>query len=469
MFTGDGAAHFVDSHAGLVFESCDFCLFIGFVGKAPAQDVEVDIAVAGVADATEDDARLRADSFQRLQKVFQLIRRHDEIFHGRYRAFRCRRFRKGLSRLPDLVGIGHEDFHGTEAAAEFISRDAVFIEGIFVLAIELDNHIGAALWTGLLFLEPVLDDGDDVIIHKFQARRRDTGFRQGRDQGKGLCRRREDSQEIGRARRQRHESQRQLGDDAQRPFGTDDDFFQRITGSHLVQALAEMGDFPCRRDDFDGIDLIPRRPIFDGPVAAGIGRPVAADTAAVAAARVAGIEQSPLAGFFLDDSRNDTGFDSHIHGVFIDFQDAVHPFCTDHDAAAAIGNGTAFQARPGPPGNEGDDNVIGQADYGRQFFCRRRQDDDIGQTRLARPFILTVGNPFIPFGPDIFLTGNLLQCRYDFRRYLIILHDTLLSQASCPKINLRYDSWNWRYFRLAKGILCPWISIYSLLMRRIAD
>ena len=32
------------------------------------------------------------------------------------------------------------------------------------------------------------------------------------------------------------------------------------------------------------------------------------------------------------------------------------------------------------------------------------------------------------------------------------------------------EGWeNWRYFRLAKGILCPWISIYSLLMRRIAD
>ena len=59
VFAGDGAAHFVDSRAGLVFESCEFCLFIGFVGKAPAQDVEVDIAVAGVADAAEDDAHLR--------------------------------------------------------------------------------------------------------------------------------------------------------------------------------------------------------------------------------------------------------------------------------------------------------------------------------------------------------------------------------------------------------------------------
>ena len=37
VFTGDGAAHFVDSRAGQVFESCDFCLFISFVGKAPAR------------------------------------------------------------------------------------------------------------------------------------------------------------------------------------------------------------------------------------------------------------------------------------------------------------------------------------------------------------------------------------------------------------------------------------------------
>ena len=129
-----------------------------------------------------------------------------------------------------------------------------------------------------------------------------------------------------------------------------------------------MGDFPGRRDDFDGIDLIPRRPVFDGPVTAGIGRAIAADTAAVAAAGVAGIEEAPLTGFFLYPRCNDAGLDDHVHGVFINFYDAIHPFRTDYDAAAAVGNGPAFQTGSSPPGDDRDDGVISQTDDSCQFL-----------------------------------------------------------------------------------------------------
>ena len=187
-----------------------------------------------------------------------------------------------------------------------------------------------------------------------------------------------------------------------------------------------MGDLPGRRDDFDGVDLIPRRPVLDGPVAAGIGRAIAANTAAVAAAGVAGIEEAALAGFFLYPRRNDAGLDDHVHGVFIDFYDTVHPFRTDYDAAAAVGHSSAFQAGPGPPGDDRDDGVIGQADDSRQFFGRRRQDDDVGQTGWPGPFVLSIGNLFIPVRPDIFSADDGFEVRDDGRGYVIILHNDFL-------------------------------------------
>lgn len=86
-----------------------------------------------------------------------------------------------------------------------------------------------------------------------------------------------------------------------------------------MEALTEISNFPGRRDDFKSIDLVSRRPILHGPVTAGIGGPVAADTAAVAAARVTGIEKAPFTGFLLYRLGNDAGFYDHVHSRFINF------------------------------------------------------------------------------------------------------------------------------------------------------
>ena len=60
----------------------------------------------------------------------------------------------------------------------------------------------------------------------------------------------------------------------------------------LLQAGAELDDAARRIDDFHVVYLMARRTVFDGPVAAGVGGDIAADKAGVAAAGIAGVEQS---------------------------------------------------------------------------------------------------------------------------------------------------------------------------------
>ena len=57
MFPGNGTTQLISCLAGLIFKGGDFLLFIPFIGEALAQDIEMDIAVAGVADTAEDDAQ----------------------------------------------------------------------------------------------------------------------------------------------------------------------------------------------------------------------------------------------------------------------------------------------------------------------------------------------------------------------------------------------------------------------------
>ena len=82
----------------------------------------------------------------------------------------------------------------------------------------------------------------------------------------------------------------------------------------------------CRVDDFHAVDLVARRPVFDGPVAAGVGGDVAADEARVPAAGIAGIKEILLLGSILKIRCAYARFDDGIEAFGIDFKDFIHLF-----------------------------------------------------------------------------------------------------------------------------------------------
>ena len=124
---------------------------------------------------------------------------------------------------------------------------------------------------------------DVGVVHVFDARRVDAGFQQLRHHVQGLFRICVDGQDVDAVRRQGNELDRDLGDDAQGAFAADDELFQVVAGRAFFQDAAAFDDVPCRRDDFQGVDLVARDAVADGAEAAGVGGQVAADEAAFGA------------------------------------------------------------------------------------------------------------------------------------------------------------------------------------------
>ena len=146
-----------------------------------------------------------------------------------------------------------------------------------------------------------------------------------------------------------------------------------------------------------------RRPVFDGPVAAGVGGDVAADEARVAAARIAGVEETFLFGRFLQVRRAYTRFDDGIEAVFIDFQYLFHLFQRQDDAAV-FRDGAAGQTRAGPAGDDREVAGIGQLDDGADLLGCFGKDDGFGHVMVSRVghFVMGIRLHGVGVGDDVF-------------------------------------------------------------------
>ena len=265
---------------------------------------------------------------------------------------------------------------------------------------------------------------DEVVVHKFDRRRVEAGFDQFRYEGRRFGHVREDGQDVEFIRRQGNEFQRRFGDDAQGPFGTDDELVQAEAGRALLQGSAEVDDFARRQDGFDGIDLMARRTIADGFIAAGVGSQVAADEAAVGTAGVAGIEQAFFVGCILDVDSADAGFDGHIHAIFIQFDDVVHPFHEQNDALISRDGATA-DAGTGTARRDRDVEAVGNLHDFRNFLGIRRQDNDFRRLPEGRcqAFIGFIDVQDICIGLDIFIADDSFQCVDNFScNWIVFFH-----------------------------------------------
>ena len=118
-------------------------------------------------------------------------------------------------------------------------------------------------------------------------------------------------------------------------------------------------------------------------VAAGVGSQVAADEAAVGAARVAGVQQTFGLSQILNVNRTHTCFDNHVHTFFIDFQNAVHPF-HQQDDAMIYRHGAAADAGAGASRRNGNVVLVGDLDDFGHFFRISRQHDDFRRAPIRR-------------------------------------------------------------------------------------
>ena len=236
---------------------------------------------------------------------------------------------------------------------------------------------------GQLQIAVIAGTADEIVVHEFDRRRIKAGLNEFRDQGRRLSKVGKDGQDVEFVWRQWNEFQRRLSNDAQRPFGPDDELIQTEAGRTFLKRRAEIYDLPRRQNGFDGIDLVAGRTVTNGFIAAGIGGQVTADETAVRATGVTGVEQAFFASCILNVNGPYAGFNDHIHAVFVQLEDFIHPFHEEDDAFIGR-NGTAADAGTGTARRDRDAKVIGDFKDLRNFFSTCRQDDDFRRPPKGR-------------------------------------------------------------------------------------
>ena len=130
---------------------------------------------------------------------------------------------------------------------------------------------------------------------------------------------------------------------------------EHITRSVFTEFTAQLYNFTRRSNDFNPHNLITRYTVLNGTVTACIGCYVTADEARVPATRIACIEEAFFIDSFLKCRRCNTRFGNNNHIFFINFDDLVHAFNGD-DNAAVNSYGTGSQTGPCCTGNH--DNIV---------------------------------------------------------------------------------------------------------------
>ena len=152
------------------------------------------------------------------------------------------------------------------------------------------------------------------------------------------------------ARRARKQLQHRPGNDAECAFAADEQLLDVVAGVVLAQFVQIVDDGAVGEHGFKAHGQLPGHAVTDHPVAAGVGRQVAADGAASPGAEIEWEEQAFGVGALLDDLQWHAGFNGHRAGVGIELHHLVHAFETERDFV--------FQRRGG--GNEPGHSALGR-------------------------------------------------------------------------------------------------------------
>ena len=138
----------------------------------------------------------------------------------------------------------------------------------------------------------------------------------------------------------------------------------RLIGPDLVARVidpAHLDDFPGGLHHLVADDVIQGGAVFEGERAAGVLGDVAAERRRGLGRRVHGEKQALGRGRLDGGHGDDTGLGAQGHGLGVDVQDALELGQAEDDRAPMGRDGAAGQARAAAPGNDGEFELVGQA------------------------------------------------------------------------------------------------------------
>ena len=191
-----------------------------------------------------------------------------------------------------------------------------------------------------------------------------------RDGGEGGAQRRP-------RRRQRHQPQRDLGDDRQRPLGADEQLRQVVADDVLHGLAAGPDHGAVGEHGFEAEDVAAGVAVLEGARPAGALGDVAADAALAQAGRIRRIEQADRFDGVLERAGDHARLDDDQQVARIDRQDAREALEREDDAAPER-DGAAGVAGAGAARNERDAGLVAEARDGRDLGRGAGNDDEIG-------------------------------------------------------------------------------------------
>lgn len=170
--------------------------------------------------------------------------------------------------MPAKSGrVGNQYRGGTAGCTQFVEDDGFIIEVVFTRTFYFHNQIISRIASLECFVQVPFYGFDGDIIHELHTGRRYAGLYDFIDDADGCRRIVEYGEQVQLEPGLGKQFQCGFGDDAQCSFRADNQLIQAVSCRLLLQAGTELYNPSRRIYDFDGIDLMAGRTIFDGPVA----------------------------------------------------------------------------------------------------------------------------------------------------------------------------------------------------------
>ena len=221
------------------------------------------------------------------------------------------------------------------------------------------------------------DEGVEFRPHHLESRERAGQFRLQHAQQLGQGLEALDGEEAGVGRGGLGtQAQDRAGDDAQGALRADEQLLEVIAGVVLDQPVHRGDDRAVGQHRLQPQHHLAHHAVAQHPVAAGVGRDVAADGGRAAGAQVQRQEQARGVGGLAGGLQNAAGLHDHDRPGGVDLLDRVHPGQAERDGP--LGRAAVHQAGEATPGDHGGAGGVGGLQNARDFVGGAGADDGGG-------------------------------------------------------------------------------------------
>ncbi len=353
-----------------------------------AGDVQVHVAVAGVAESVGDEAVGSDFSLHGLQQLGVAgdgdCHVHDEDVV--LRVVVLDHLAEGMPRLEYPVAFGppqaRPEVPAALGGADVLGGIQPLDELAGARAVELEEQ-------GRLHGQPefflLVHQGDTLRPQQLERRRVEPRAFELVDRAGRRRHRWEGGHGGGILRRKTHEPQGRLEHDTEGTLGADEQVDETVARGALAGPRAEFDHLPARQGHDQAHDVVPGRAVEHRAGAAGVVGDHAAEGRP--GAGVGRKEQAGVPEFFVQVLVDHPRFDVRLKILFADGEDPVHAAEIEHKPPADR-DGVAFQAGTGTPAGHRDAVFVGVR-KDRGHLCRRlRPDHRLGPTGRVRRLVL---------------------------------------------------------------------------------